>query len=428
MRIFPSCVVFCIALLAAGCARQSASLIPAQGSPDVPATRPHVSVETVLHAFTGGKDGANPQPVLVVANGTLFGADGAGGACNNCGAAYSIGTDGKGFTVIHAFAGGSDGAGAENGFLLAGNTLYGTTQFGGGTGCAAKYTTGCGTVFSIGTSGGAYKTLYRFAGGKNAAWPATALTALGGTMYGTGLEGAGTTSCGFTLPGCGSIYSINAAGKEQLAHAFTGGKDGKLPNSTPIVINGILYGTTIFGGGSGCGGNGCGTVYTYDPSKNVETVLLAFNANSGVFPQGDLLQYGSNLYGVVNAGVKGYGGVYVIDYATGTQRVIYAFKGGNDGANPTSGLTLVGNVFYGVTSYGGGSGCASKYYTGCGTVYKITPSGTESVVYSFKGGQDGYNPQNGLTAVNGKLYGTTYQGGGTGCGGSGCGTIFRLTP
>jgi uncharacterized repeat protein (TIGR03803 family) len=80
---------------------------------------------------------------------------------------------------------------------------------------------------------------------------------------------------------------------------------------------------------------------------------------------------------------------------------------------------------YGTTGEGG-TGC---YGGGCGTVFSITPSGNESVIYRFKGGRDGNEPSAGLAFLNGKLYGTTIIGGttGTGCQGGGCGIIFSVT-
>lgn len=104
------------------------------------------------------------------------------------------------------------------------------------------------------------------------------------------------------------------------------------------------------------------------------------------------------------------------------ETVLYAFKGGTDGAYPYAGLIAdsAGN-FYGTTSSGGSSAnCAG----GCGTVFKVTPGGTETVLYSFRGGSDGEFPKAGLVADNsGDLYGTT-EGGGA----AAAGTVFRLTP
>jgi uncharacterized repeat protein (TIGR03803 family) len=108
-----------------------------------------------------------------------------------------------------------------------------------------------------------------------------------------------------------------------------------------------------------------------------------------------------------------------------TEGVIYSFGYGSDGANPDSSLINIGGTLYGTTYQGGGSGCVGGY--GCGTVFAVTTSGTESMLYSFGGGSDGEYPDGALLDVGGTLYGTTVDGGGPGCGGSGCGTVFAVT-
>jgi uncharacterized repeat protein (TIGR03803 family) len=81
---------------------------------------------------------------------------------------------------------------------------------------------------------------------------------------------------------------------------------------------------------------------------------------------------------------------------------------------------------YSTTRQGGGTGCGGY---GCGTVFKLMPDGTETVLYSFTGGSDGAYPKAGVIAdAKGHLYGTTFPGGGTGCQGFGCGVVFKLAP
>lgn len=104
-----------------------------------------------------------------------------------------------------------------------------------------------------------------------------------------------------------------------------------------------------------------------------------------------------------------------------TEKVVYAFKGGADGATPSGALLNVGGTLYGTTSGGGNTGCGNS---GCGTVFKLNPTtGVETVLYTFTGGADGANPQYGLINVNGTLYGVT-----TGGGASFNGTVFSLNP
>jgi uncharacterized repeat protein (TIGR03803 family) len=119
-----------------------------------------------------------------------------------------------------------------------------------------------------------------------------------------------------------------------------------------------------------------------------------------------LLLAGGQLYGTTSAGgTSGYGTVFKLDPATGTQTVLYTFKGEADGGSPYSSLIRdPGGNLYGTTYVGG----AHAY----GTVFKLTKTGKERVLYSFKGAADGANPAAGLVRDQaGNLYGTTYQGG-----------------
>ena len=102
-----------------------------------------------------------------------------------------------------------------------------------------------------------------------------------------------------------------------------------------------------------------------------------------------------------------------------TEGLIYSFAGGSDGATPTSGLINVNGVLYGTTSNGGGFGCTS----GCGTLFNVTTTGIESVLYTFIDDRDGLHPDASLLNVNGTLYGTASVGGNHGC----CGTVFAFT-
>lgn len=136
-----------------------------------------------------------------------------------------------------------------------------------------------------------------------------------------------------------------------------------------------------------------------------------------------MLLYSANvLYGTTSdGGASGYGVVFMLDVAAGTETVLHSFTGGADGANPYAGLIRdpAGNV-YGTTVNGGASGK--------GVVFRVDTSGNETTLYSFTGGADGANPYAGLLRDSkGRLYGTTYGGGSTACSG-GCGVVFQLIP
>lgn len=148
-----------------------------------------------------------------------------------------------------------------------------------------------------------------------------------------------------------------------------------------------------------------------------------FHAGSdGANPQSGLALVGPTLYGTTEyGGAGGQGTLYALDPATGREQVVAGF-GGASGADPLPLPLAVGSLLYGTASAGGAGGF--------GGVFTVDPaSRTERLVYSFPGGTGGQRPVGGLTALGGMLYGTTLSGGaGTGCGSAGCGTVFRLDP
>src|SRR5262249_47622881 len=127
---------------------------------------------------------------------------------------------------------------------------------------------------------------------------------------------------------------------ESVLYSFAGGNDGADPEGAPILIHGAFYGTTALGGNGGCGFvHGCGTVYTLN--------------------------------------------------ASGQERVVHVFKGGTDGEAPTGSLIDVSGDLLGTTVFGGGPECKNRHVRGCGTVFEVTPSGREGVLYRFPGKAQG---------------------------------------
>lgn len=213
------------------------------------------------------------------------------------------------------------------------------------------------------------------------------------------------------------MFSITTSGTYQVLYSFAGSpNDGQYPYSSLINVNGVLYGTTASGGA-----HNAGTVFGVTTAGS-EGVVYSFGSREGDGdgPYGPLVNVNGVLYGTTNqnATYKGstndYGTVFKVTLS-GAERVLYRFTGGSDGALPFAGLTNVNGTLYGTTSSGGTSGL--------GTVFSITKSGTESVVYSFAGDPDGSLPYSGLTNVNGVLYGTTNQGGT-----SNNGAVFSIVP
>jgi uncharacterized repeat protein (TIGR03803 family) len=382
----------------------------------------------VLHRFgrhaqeSRDVGGANPDGGLIDVNGTLYGntVNGGkyGGSCVGftgvgCGVVFSMSTTGT-KKVLHYFLGQSSGDGDEPAYDLINvkGTLYGTTNFGGACGSQSS-----GTVYSI-TTTGSEKVLYSFCDSASGATiPTGGVISVDGTLYGP----AGPSVDG-------DVYSISASGAYKVLYAFRGPNygDGYGPNGSLLNVNGTLYGVTYLGGASSSSSGGDGMVYALTRSGK-EKVLYSFQgAPDGSEPFSGLINVNGTLYGTTFAGGKsgcqnnfGCGVVYSTT-TSGSEKVVYRFKGGSDGGNPLASLVEVNGTLYG-TTFGGGA-------HGLGTVFSISTSGGEQILHSFSG-SDGAQPKAGLTDIGGTLYGTTFSGGSeTGCGGKGCGTVFALAP
>jgi len=259
--------------------------------------------------------------------------------------------------------------------------------------------------------------------------------------------------------------AASAEWKEKVLYSFQGGAtDGALPAGGVVFdAAGNLYGATTQGFGF-CPPAQCGSVFQLSPPAKkgdpwTESVLHVFTGNSngdGDTPVGGLvIDSTGNLYGT--AGYGGTGGCVLLGTKVGcgivyemtppqtkggkwTEKVLYSFQGGKDGYLPVGNLTLdKAGSLYGATEFGGGFGsCDSPYYQYCGTIFKLSPPKTkggkwkEKVLYSFKSGTDGANPNGGLVFDSrNAIYGTTSIGGGTNCQsdlGAGCGIVFELKP
>jgi uncharacterized repeat protein (TIGR03803 family) len=273
-----------------------------------------------------------------------------------------------------------------------------------------------------------YEVLYTFAGQADGGVPAAGLALDGaGNLYGT-TEYRGTYDWGV-------VFKLNSAQQESVLHSFTGGADGATPRAGLVLDSaGNLYGTALQGG-TACGPFSCGVVFKLDTAGN-ETVLHAFTGTDGGNPEAGLLRDSAgNLYGTTSAfgttaaGGPGYGTVFKLDATTDTESVLYTFTGGADGAQPMAGLVSdsAGNL-YGTTQNGGDfSACINN---GCGVVFKLDPTGKETVLYTFTGGADGRYPSGDLIQDSaGNFYGVTWAGGAS-CisSGEGCGVVFKLDP
>lgn len=278
-------------------------------------------------------------------------------------------------------------------------------------------------LIAAATDNASYKVLFTFGARcprtrcPYGAYPEAPLVEAGGMLYGTALEGG--------RHGHGTVFSIAPGGPLIVLHGFRYGADGNrtdggYPSARLIDVSDMLYGTTRRGGAY----NG-GTVFSITPTGK-EKVLYSFgNGTDGIDPAAPLIELNGTFYGTTIHGGSGYCTVFTIT-PSGTEKVLYSFAGGTDGAYPSSPLVEVNGTLYGATGEGGGTGCSAG--NGCGTVYSITLSGSEKVLYRFVTGTGGVNPSGGLIDVNGTLYGTTAFGGAVQkCGGGGCGTVYSIT-
>ncbi len=343
---------------------------------------PKGKLETI-YTFKGGADGLLPQGPLLVYKGDLYGTTflGGAGSCANglgCGTIFKV-SPGGAEKVLYRFPGYGGGGLLNGGLVMVQSKLYGTTYSGGGS-------KGWGTVFSVTTSG-KEELLYEFVGGSDGEIPSNApLLAVGNVLYGTTLYGgiSGTTCSPYG--GCGTAYKISTSGKEAVLHAFTGDtscqantKDGAEPAGGLLALNGLVYGTTAYGG------------TCYNQSFSVGTVFAMTTA--------------------------------------GEEHAFHYFNFTN-GALPANTLIYAYGKFYGTTAEGGPASCISQ--GSCqGVIFAISPTGKENVLHYLKGAQygDGSGASGALTLLNGKLYGVTAYGGKYTSGfARGYGTVFEVAP
>ncbi len=395
---------------------------------------------TVLYAFKGYPDGANPGGgVLVDKNGAIFGTTYSGGSGQNgppgWGTVYELAPSGGTYaeTILDAYTG-ADGAWSTSSPIQdASGDLFVTTQAGGPSGSN-------GTATELSPAGGGYGVAasYGFpSDGGLGPWGPPLLQ--GSTLY----VASYTTYVG-SQTYQGGIYALSTPGLGATnLYVFKGPpNDGAMPTSALVAdAKGTLYGTTVNGGSATACANGCGTVFSFVPSKSggTEKVLWSFQGGKsggkdGAFPYGGVVvDSEGNLYGTTSkGGANGEGTIFELTPSGKgyKEKILHTFSGGisggPDGGSPLAGVTLKGTTLYGTTSYGGaGSACA------CGTIYKIGKGGAGyAVLHSFSG-SDGSLPEYGALTVEGTaLYGTTELGGisNADCAQGSCGEVYRFVP
>jgi len=318
-------------------------------------------------------------------------------------AATAIASPAQVLTTLYSFSGG-DGANPVAGLLQGSDgNFYGTTRNGGA---------GYGTVFGMYPNG----SLETFSfDGSDGAFPYAGVieSSDGGGLYGTTYDG-GAYNQG-TVFGSGSWPLYSFCSQANCA-------DGANPNGLLQASDGNFYGTTDWGGTyRTCNGfgSGCGTVFQLTPNGTL-TTLHSFNYNDGAQPNGLIQASDGNFYGVTanGGGNNGDGTIFKIT-PDGTLTPLHGFSGG-DGEGPNGLVQARDGNFYGTAWYGG---AYRNCFLACGTVFRMTPNGSLTVLHSFNGSDGAYPASTVIQGSDGNFYGTTSTGGA-----NRVGTIFKITP
>jgi uncharacterized delta-60 repeat protein len=325
-----------------------------------------------------------------------------------------------GFTALHQFGSQADNGRIPYGLLaLHDGFLYGTTTYGGApydvppTNPANK-----GNVFKMNMDGTGFTVLHEFTGGANDGWkPWSGLAISGNMIYGSTVYG------GPRGEGGGVIYEMDTNGSGfRVLHAFGEPGDGFGGSTSPILVGDILYGVTRWGG------NGTGTIYSYNTTTEVYTQLYRFAVNSsdGNAPLGTLTAGNDGyLYGLTwLGGNNNMGTLFRIKPNGSAFETLYHFAGGAQGKYPYDSLAFDGShILYGTTlgEYGNNP-------SDLGTIFKYDiTSKTYSVLHLFTGGADDSGKPNGsviLSSDGVTLYGSTH--GDDAWGGTEFGILYQM--
>jgi uncharacterized repeat protein (TIGR03803 family) len=211
-----------------------------------------------------------------------------------------------------------------------------------------------------------------------------------------------------SLPAQSPAQSFDAPGAAVAYHtlySFKGQPDGDTPNPDLIVINGAMYGTTVSGGTANFG-----SVFKMT-TEGSEQPIFSFLAGTGSnSPNGGVIEANGTFFGTTST--------VVFAVKSGVERILHPFAGGADGYDAQGPLVFANGKLYGATQLGGVNQCNS----GCGTIFDVTPGGSDHVLYKFRGGHDGQVPEGSLIEVKGTLYGTTSYGGA-----HNAGTVFKIS-
>jgi uncharacterized repeat protein (TIGR03803 family) len=344
----------------------------------------HAQTFTTLYTFTGASDGAPPVSTPLLYNGNIYGTTSGGGAQAH-GTVYVLNFVSRHETVLHSFAGRSDGA----------NPIGGLVQDSSGNFYGVAYTGGihnAGTLFEV-NGAGKFTLLHTFAGP-----PTEGIGPAGTLVFDPFGDLLGTTYVGGDSKGWGTVFVYSVGGYYKTGQTFAPG--GALPWAGLYLQGGKLYGTTSGGGARGYGG----TIFEI----GVPMALYTFNRGAGGSnPASSLIGDGKgNPYGTTSAGGSGSlgagdGVVFMFDTASSQETILHTFTG-SDGSTPMAALARdsAGDL-YGTTSLGGAYG------------HRLDPSSLKlTTLHDFTGGADGASPYAGVVVdAKGNIWGATSTGG-----------------
>ncbi len=346
----------------------------------------------VLHAFVNATEGSTPVAGFVkYTDGLLYALTSEGGYLGG-GTAFKMDTTGS-VTVVANFNGAAAGnAPFETMIKGSDSAYYGTTSGGGAY--------GFGSIFKI--CGGVTTTLHSFNKNTEGGTPkGSLLLAKDGLLYGTTTEGGSN--------GYGTIFKITLAGNYSVLRQLNPATDGGAPQAALTQgTDSLLYGTTSNGGAS----NG-GTIFKISTAGTFTVLRHLKYDTDGSNPEGNLVQgTDGNFYGLTSVNAH-----FFKVSSNGTFTLLHTFISSSEGNTPLGGLILhTDGNFYATNSSAG--------LYGYGTIVKITPAGTVTVIKQLNPIPDGRTPKGNLLATtDGNMYGLTSAGGT-----NNLGTIFKITP
>ncbi len=361
---------------------------------------------TVVYKFPSSSTcaGFATSPLLPL-DGKLYGAADVGNTPSGCGSElYSIDPATNMVATVFTFPA-SQSYSSYGGFVAIGNTLYGTSSFGG------PILGQSGDVFKLDLITRTSTVLHNFVqpDGKNDF--TSTLLPIGRLYYGVSAFGGDNDR--------GALFSFDPISSAiTILHHFNGA-DGSNPHGDLLYSHGFIWGTTLTGGS-----NDAGAIFSFDPATNAEAVAYSFAASSrdGALPLAGLIDLGTTFYGTTSAGgVHGAGTIYTFHPATQREQVAHAFANGIYGTLPSGPLTALGGILYGTTQ--------GSYAQKRGTLFSFDPATLqETILFSFDGvgknAPQGAHPYAGVVVLGGLLYGTTSTGGFYNYGG----TVFSFDP